>query len=62
MVGSTSSVQTVRRVMYPSISICLGSPDKMEQYFFNGADPPKFNTTPDLSDLLLDMEYFNDTR
>ena len=63
MIGTTSSVQTVKRVKYPSISVCQIR-NIYGQYsngiIFNGEEPLKFNATPDLSDFFLGMKAFNE--
>ena len=63
MIGTTSSVQTVKRVKYPSISVCqirniYGQ--ESNGLIFNGEDPVKFNATPDLSALFLGMSNSNE--
>ena len=63
MIGTTSSVQSVKRVKYPSISVCqirntFGQ--ETNGIIFNGEDPVKFNGTPDLSDFFLGTSKFNE--
>ena len=63
MIGTTSSVQSVKRVKYPAISVCQirnTSWQESKGLIFNGEDPVKFNATPDLSDFFLGMSKFHE--
>ena len=64
MIGCTSSVKSDKLIKYPSISICQSRTDKMAdaRYNYNGVNLPTVNSTIDLSEFLVGVEYFNGTR
>ena len=64
MIGCTSSVESDKRIKYPSISICQSRTDKMRdaRYNYNGVNLPSVNSTIDLGEFLVGVMYFNGTR